>query len=71
MPVGETLVSRGLITAEQLSEATCTRALPNERVDQTLVRLGLVTERDMLEIYSEQFAIPIIELTENEVDPSC
>ncbi len=69
MPVGEVLVQRGVITRDQLDEAFSSLAGPNERIDQVLVRAGIVTERDMLAVYSEQFAIPVVELNDRDVDP--
>jgi general secretion pathway protein E/type IV pilus assembly protein PilB len=69
MPVGEALVHKGLITPEQLAAVTASKSSPSERVDQALIRSGLVTERQMLEVYSEQFAIPVAELSEKDVDP--
>ncbi len=68
MPVGEALVSKGVISKDQLSQASAA-ATPEERLDQTLVRLGMVSERDMLREYSEQFAMPVIELSEGDIDP--
>ncbi|MFO0837614.1 MAG: GspE/PulE family protein [Phycisphaerae bacterium] len=69
MPVGELLVEKGVITREQLKAASAALVAPSERIDQVLVRSGVVTEREMLAVYSEQFAIPIAELTEKDVDP--
>jgi len=69
MPVGEALVVKGLITAEQLAEITTAQKGSSERIDQLLIRSGLVSERDMLAVYSEQFAIPVVELTEKDIDP--
>ena len=41
---------------------------PNERIEHCLVRLGFIDERDYLEIYGEQLSIPLIDLTEVEID---
>jgi len=68
MPVGEALVEKGLITTEQLAEAMAAQRNSSERIDQVLIRSGFVRERDMLTVYSEQFAIPVIELTEKDID---
>ena len=68
MPVGEALVARGLITDVQLAEALRSQKSSSERIDQVLIRSGLVNERDMLAVYSEQFAIPVVELTERDID---
>jgi general secretion pathway protein E len=68
MPIGEVLVARGLITAEQLQEAIAQRTSPNERVDQALIRQQLVSERDVLAVFSEQLMIPVVELREADID---
>jgi len=67
MPLGEAIVARGLITQEQLAEAETQRS-PSERIDQVLVRLGMVKERDMLQVYSERFSMPVVELSEGDID---
>jgi len=67
MPLGESLVDKGLISSEQLSQAVSQQA-GNERIDQLLVRTGLVKERDMLKVYSERFSMPVIELSESDID---
>ena len=70
MPIGEVLVARGLITQEQLEQAAAQRTSPSERLDQVLIRSGLVRERDVLKVFSEEFTIPVIELDEDDVDRS-
>lgn len=67
MPIGETLVAKGLITTDQLAQAASQQA-DNERLDQVLVRTGMVKERDMLKVYSERFSMPVIELSERDID---
>ena len=67
MSLGETLLQRGKITATQLEQAK-EAVKPNERVEQCLVRLGFINERDYLEIYGEQLSIPLIELGDVEID---
>ncbi len=67
MPITEALLKKGLVTPEQVDEAT--RAKTNgERMDQLLIRSGAVAERDVLEVYAEQFAMPIVEVDESDVD---
>ncbi len=68
MPIGEALVVKGLITADQLEEAAAARTSPSERIDQVLIRQGLVKERDVLELLSEQLMIPVVELREDDID---
>ena len=65
--LGEVLLQRKKITASQLETAMDARK-SNERIEQTLVRLGFVDERDYLEIYGEQLSIPLIDLSAIELD---
>ena len=65
--LGEVLLQRKKITASQLETAMDARK-SNERIEQTLVRLGFVDERDYLEIYGEQLSIPLIDLSSVELD---
>jgi general secretion pathway protein E/type IV pilus assembly protein PilB len=66
--VGEILLQRGKITESQLEQAKAKRKA-SERVERCLVRLGFIDERDYLEVYGEQLSIPVIDLTDIEIDP--
>ncbi|MBI1825823.1 MAG: type II secretion system ATPase GspE [Planctomycetes bacterium] len=66
--IGDVLQQRKLITAAQLKQAKTARK-PTERLEQCLVRLGFINERDYLNIYSEQLSIPFVEITELKIDP--
>jgi len=68
MPIGEALVAKGLISKVQLEAAEDMRVSPSERIDQVLIRQELVSERDVLEVFSEQLMIPVVELREADVD---
>ena len=68
MSLVEALLERNKISAAQLEQAREARK-PNERMEQSLVRLGFITERDFLELYGEQLSIPVIDLGEVEIDP--
>ncbi len=68
MPVGDALVAKGLITPEQLAHASS--SANGERIDQVLVRSGLVSERDMLGVYSDYFAMQVVQLAEGDIDPA-
>ncbi len=68
MPIGEALVARGLITDEQLKQANEQRRSSGERIDQVLIREDLVSEQAVLEVLSEQLMLPIVQLSEDEID---
>ncbi len=65
--VSDALVKQKKVNDKQLKEAQAARK-PSERIEQCLVRLGHITERDYLSIYSDQLSIPLIDLSEVEID---
>ncbi len=67
MSLGKVLLKRGKITKQQLEQAKEVRK-STERIEQCLSRLGIITERDYLEIYGEQLSIPLIDLSSTEID---
>ena len=68
MGIGTILVDRGLISSEQLNEAIEEQKRSGERLDHVLVRLGHVAPEDVLVAIGQQFDMPIIDLSEIEVD---
>jgi len=56
---GELLLDRDMLTADQLNDALRQRQDPRERLGQTLVRLGLLQERDVVTLLAEQFSLPV------------
>jgi type IV pilus assembly protein PilB len=56
---GELLVDRGRLTPDQLEQALRARPDPRERLGQTLVRLGLLDEGDVVRFLGEQFSLPV------------
>ncbi len=68
MSLGDILVQRQKVTAAQLQQAVEIRK-SNERIEHCLVRLGFISEHDYLELYGEQLSIPLVDLSEIEIDP--
>jgi len=68
MSIVEVLLEQGLIQPEHLAEAVELRKAEGVRLDRALVRLGHVEEQTLLGIMSEQLAIPLVDLSEVEVD---
>jgi len=67
----DTLVSTGLLTQDQLDEAK-SLSLSGQfggRVDRALVNLGHIEEEQLLKLAGEQLAIPLVDLSEVDVDP--
>lgn len=66
MELGQLLVDEGLVSNDQLQLA---RSEQNgDRIDQTLIRMGLVTEDAVLRTLSTEFGMAYIDLKDIEVD---
>ena len=66
MELGQLLVDEGLITTEQLTVA---RGEQNgSRIDQTLIKMGMITEDAVLQTLSAEFGMDYIDLKEVDVD---
>ncbi len=67
MEIADILISQGLLTEAQLAEARAQHD-ESERFDRTLLRLGFVSESDLLNVFSEQFSIPVVDLSSEQID---
>lgn len=68
--IGEMLLSRGLITDDQLAYALSNKH-PEERLGEALVRLRIVFEDDLVRTLASQCGLEYIDLTTTGVDRSC
>src|SRR5262245_59806289 len=68
--VGSILLERGLVNQDQLEQAVAEQNRTGERLDHGLVRLGLVSSTDVLQVLGHQFELPIVDLNAIEVDES-
>jgi type IV pilus assembly protein PilB len=63
------LIERGLITPEQIDDAFQEAQARGEPFRDTLIRVGLVSERDMAESYAEYLGLPYMDLETYTIDP--
>lgn len=66
MELGQLLVNEGLITREQLQQARESQS--GMRIDQALVKLGVITEDAILRKLSDEFGMKYVDLKDIEVD---
>ena len=66
-PLGQMLVTKGMVTAAQLAEALLQQPTSGTRLGTLMVGLGMVTERDVAVCLSEQLGVPLVDL--RHVDP--
>jgi type IV pilus assembly protein PilB len=58
--IGELLIEEGLIKAEQLKRALEEQQQTGERIGFILVKLGFITEDDLVEVIARQFHVPAV-----------
>ena len=69
--IGDLLVERQLVTAEQVQEALGRpKQAPGSRLGETLVSLGFLSERALVEALAELFAMPLADLRSENPDPA-
>jgi hypothetical protein len=66
MELGQLFVDDGLISADQLRLAR--EEQHGDRIDQTLIRMGLVSEDAVLQTLSAEFGMAYIDLKNVEID---
>jgi general secretion pathway protein E len=66
--IGTILLEHGLINEAQLAEAAGEQKRSGDRLDHVLIRMGMVRSEQVLEAIGEQFAMPIVDLSNIEVD---
>lgn len=68
--LGDLLVSKGVLTKEQLKEAIDLQRAKGEPLGRVLVKNGMVTEGDLLMILAAQLGLEFVDLTTHKVDLS-
>jgi type IV pilus assembly protein PilB len=65
--VGELLVKAGLLTEARLSEIKDIQVAQGSLLITQLISQGVIGEEELIQLLSQQFGIPIVELTDYEV----
>lgn len=66
--LGDALVQSKLITTKQLETALDSQKRSGKKLGETLIALGYVTEKDLLELLSKQMGIELYDLTKHEIN---
>ena len=69
MSISEILLEKRLLTQEQIEEAIALQRAEGLRLDRAIIQLGLVSERQLLEVMSEQLHLPLVKLDEITILP--
>jgi type IV pilus assembly protein PilB len=67
--LGELLLEAGKIKPEDLSKALSEQRKYGEKLGRVLVKMGLLTEREIVETLSTQLRVPIVNLDRLDIDP--
>ena len=66
--IGDLLVRTGLITPDQLEQAAQAQQAGGGFLGTHLVKLGFISQEDLLQTISQQYGVPILELENAEID---
>ncbi|MCC6931676.1 MAG: type IV-A pilus assembly ATPase PilB [Deltaproteobacteria bacterium] len=66
--IGELLVRLGYLSTDQLQEAEQTQQQMGCHLSSAVVKMGLLSEQQLLEIFSQQYGLTIVNLEEYQVD---
>lgn len=66
--LGDLLVEEGIVSEEQVTQALETQRSSGRKLGATLIQLGFLTEKKMLDFLSQQLSIPLIDLNRAEID---
>ncbi|HOX03543.1 MAG TPA: type II secretion system ATPase GspE [Candidatus Paceibacterota bacterium] len=69
MQIAEILIQKGLLTRAQADEAARMQQAKRLRFDRAVVEFGYLTERQVLEVWGEQFNLPVADLEDAVIDP--
>src|ERR1041385_8574978 len=69
MSISEILLDKGLLTAQQNDEAQALQKAEGLRLDRALIQLGLLSEKQLLEVMSEHLHLPMVNLEEVQFEP--
>jgi type IV pilus assembly protein PilB len=68
--LGEALIKSGKISQPQLNEALNLQKETGGRIGTNLIKLGYLTERELVDALSQQFKVPSVDLNGMEIDDS-
>jgi len=66
--LGDVLVKSGRITAEQLQQGLALQKEKGGRIGSALVKIGVLSEKELVEFLSQHFGVPAIDLSRVEID---
>jgi type IV pilus assembly protein PilB len=67
--LGELLVGNGLITPKQLEEALQEQKISGSKLGSSLVKMGFISEKNLVSFLSRHYGVPAIDLNEVQIDP--
>ena len=68
--LGDVLVKTGKITNQQLEQGLALQKEKGGRIGSALVKLGVLSEKELVEFLSQHFGVPAIDLSRVEIDES-
>ena len=68
--LGNLLLTRGFLVESELQYALARQSRTGEPIGEILVELGLISDRDLVELLAEQLRMEVIDLSRAECEPA-
>lgn len=68
--LGESLLEKGLLTAEQLNQAKVCSKAEGESLRKIIIKKGLISEKDLASFLSDEYDLPVIDLDDYLIEPN-
>lgn len=68
--LGEMLLAKGFVDAQQIREALARQKQSGKRIGRVLIEMCVITERDLIDTLSSQLNVPFVDLANHFVDPA-
>ncbi len=67
--LGDLLVTKNLITPKQLETALQEQKISGNKLGSALIKLGYISEKNLVSFLSKHYGVPAIDLAEAQIDP--
>ncbi|HMO18535.1 MAG TPA: type IV-A pilus assembly ATPase PilB [Oligoflexia bacterium] len=67
--VGDLLIQKGLVDRTQLEQAELLASQNGGLLNAAVVKLGAISEQDLIKLLSDEYSLPIVDLEDEEVSP--
>ena len=69
--IGDLLLKEGIISAEQMQQASREQSLHGQKLEHHLVKIGAIDENTLACFLARQYQLPFVYLSDMEIEQEC